>query len=108
MELFSLICKILLESWFFLAGALDFFFARENLPLRHAVNFSMPCACRGVKEILMMFRHRNAASLGITPKPAWCSALSPLHFCILHRAKIYGGAALYIIYSLFIKYLMIK
>jgi hypothetical protein len=28
----------------------------------------------------LMSHHRNAASLGITPKPAWCSALTPLHF----------------------------
>ena len=31
---------------------------------------------------ILMFNHRNAASLGITAKPAWCSALAPLHFCV--------------------------
>ena len=72
---------------------------REKIRPRHAEIFSMPCACRGVKDFLLLamryerfngtqiaqIRQISAASLGITPKPAWCSALTPLHLMYHHR-----------------------
>ena len=45
------ICKILLEQVDSVMNALFFCVARKNFLLRHAVIFSMQCACRGVKEI---------------------------------------------------------
>ena len=57
-------------------------------------NFFHAMRLEGCKEFLLVamryerfngtqitqIRQISAASLGITPKPAWCSALTPLHF----------------------------
>ena len=45
-----LFCKILLGHTYLSKIALYFCVARKNLRPRHAVNFSMPCAWRGVKK----------------------------------------------------------
>ena len=39
MNYFLCFCKILLESWFLMAGGCDFFMARKILRPRHAVCF---------------------------------------------------------------------
>ena len=46
---FCLFCKNILEHTYLSKIALYICVARENLPLRHAVIFSMPCAWSGVK-----------------------------------------------------------
>jgi len=51
MDYFSLFCKILLKRPNLSENTLYFCVARENFLPRHAVNFPMPCAWRGVKEI---------------------------------------------------------
>ena len=109
--------------------------ARENLRPRHAEIFSMPCACRGVKDFLLlamryerfngtqiaqirqisadpcsvfvarpskdsgilMFHHRNAASLGIVQANLTLHSLLCI-FAFLHGAKCMG-VCLYIIYN---------
>ena len=67
----------------------DLFFcvARENLPLRHAVIFSMPCAWRGVKIFLNLSMIFQGTAKG------YCSA----HFLQLQMqmqilVNVLGGA----------------
>ena len=109
--------------------------AREKIRPRHAEIFSMPCACRGVKDFLLlamryerfngtqiaqirqisadpcsvfvarpskdsgilMFHHRNAASLGIVQANLTLHSLLCI-FAFLHGAKCMG-VCLYIIYN---------
>ena len=63
-----LFCKILLERACFSKIAVFFCVARENLRPRHAVNFSMPCACRGVKifDVSCAFQGGQGMSIILT------------------------------------------
>ena len=79
---FCLFYKILLEHTYLSKIALYICVARENLPLRHAVIFSMPCAWRGVK----IFQICICETALVRQLKQSFIALTYSQLCILHFA----------------------
>ena len=87
---FCLFCKILLEHTYLSKIALYICVARENLPLRHAVIFSMPCAWSGVK-IFANLHLRTCSHSAIETKFHCAHLLAALQMRNCFRSAYYSS-----------------